>query len=175
MARTKRNRHQLASDRLEITRLYLRGLTQTEIATRMGLSQAQISYDLSIVREQWQATAAAELAERRAEETARLDLIEREQWEGFHRSQEGGRDGNPRFLNGILQCVWARVRLYGLDKPQTVEVTAKEAESELGYLQFLTDEEVLHINDLYRTAKERMEAQAREQPGAPGSLGTAPD
>ena len=175
MAHTKRNRQQLASDRLEITRLYLRGLTQTEIAARMGVSQPQISYDLRLLREQWQAAAATELAERRAEETARLDLIEREQWEGFHRSQEGGRDGNPRFLNGILQCVSARLRLYGLDKPQTVEVTAKEAESELGYLQFLTDKEVLHINDLYRTAKERMEAHARQQPGAPGSLGTAPD
>jgi len=169
MARTKRNRHQLASDRLEISRLYLRGLTQTEIAARIGVSQGQISYDLSIVRRDWQAAAATELAERRAEETARLDLIEREHWEAFHRSQEGGRDGNPRFLNGILQCISARIRLYGLDKPQTVEVSAKEAESELGYLQFLTDEEVLHINGLYRVAQERMEAQ----PGAPGSLGTA--
>lgn len=114
MARTKRNRHQLGSDRLEISRLYLRGLTQAEIATRLGVSQPQISYDLRVVRVEWQASAANQLGERLAEETARLDLVEREYWEAWHRSTEGGKDGNSRFLNGILSCVAQRIRLYGL-------------------------------------------------------------
>ena len=114
MASTKRNRHQLGSDRLEISRLYLRGLTQVEIAERLGVSQPQICYDLRIVRRDWQASVVKEWGERLAEETARLDLVEREYWEAFHRSKEGGRDGSPRFLNGVLQCVSARIRLFGL-------------------------------------------------------------
>lgn len=114
MARTKRNRHQLGSDRLEISSLYLRGLTQAEIAARLGVSQPQVCYDLRIVRRDWQASAVKEWGERLAEETARLDMVERENWEAWHRSKEGGRDGNPRFLNGALSCVAQRVRLFGL-------------------------------------------------------------
>ena len=114
MACTKRNQHQLAHDRLEISRLYLRGLTQADIAARTGVSQPQISYDLRIVRQDWRDSALKEWGERLAEEAARLDLVERENWEAWHRSKEGGRDGNSRFLNGVLSCVAQRVRLFGL-------------------------------------------------------------
>jgi hypothetical protein len=114
MARTKRNQHQLVHDRLEISRLYLRGLTQAEIAARTGVSQPQISYDLRLVRQDWRDSALKEWGERLAEETARLDLVEREHWEAWERSKEGGRDGSACYLNGVLSCVAQRVRLYGL-------------------------------------------------------------
>jgi transcriptional regulator with XRE-family HTH domain len=114
MASTKRNQHELAHDRLEISRLYLRGLTQAEIAARMGVSQPQICYDLRLVRRGWQASAVKEWGERLAEETARLNMVEHENWEAWHRSKEGGRDGNPRFLNGALSCIAQRVRLFSL-------------------------------------------------------------
>lgn len=112
MARTKRNRHQLGRDRLEISRLYLRGWTQEEIAARLGISQPQVSYDLRIVRQHWQANATNELGERVAEDIARLGMVEREYWEGWERSKKDGKEGNARFLNGALACIAHRIRLF---------------------------------------------------------------
>ena len=50
MAQTKRTPIQRERDLLEISSLYLRGITQAEIASQLGVSQQQVSYDLKILQ-----------------------------------------------------------------------------------------------------------------------------
>ena len=87
MAQTKRTPIQRERDLLEISGLYLRGITQAEIASQLGVSQQQVSYDLKILQRRWLAESVAKIDERKARELAKVDRLEREYWEAWERSK----------------------------------------------------------------------------------------
>lgn len=140
MAEKKREHFQRESDYERITSLYLRGWRQVDIATELGLSQQQISYDLRTIQERWRKSTAINLDEAKQKELSRIDELEREFWAAWEASktertkarQEKGakgvitkasmekeqRDGNPAFLNGVLSCIDRRCKLLGLDAPE---------------------------------------------------------
>jgi hypothetical protein len=129
-------------------RLYLEGLTQQEIAEVVGVSQQQVSDDLAEVRQRWSASAVDALAERRAFELAKIDNLERVAWEAFYASQTERADGSlspgdPRFLDKVLRCVMARVKILGLAAPWRVDATvaARVAQAQITF----TDEEFLVV------------------------------
>lgn len=72
----------------EVSRRYLQGQTQSEIAAHFGLSQAQISKDLAIIRAAWLASAVRDFDAAKAQELAKIDEVERAAWEGWKRSTE---------------------------------------------------------------------------------------
>jgi hypothetical protein len=120
-------------DLRETAALYLRGLTQGEIAQRLNVSRQQISYDLKVLQRRWQESALADCDAKRASALARVDELERTYWEAWERScqarevstqekTQGGatraeegrlkagvrrekRDGNPEFLRGVERCI----------------------------------------------------------------------
>src|SRR5215472_8086356 len=125
-------------DLRETTALYLRGLTQAEIAQRLNVSRQQIGYDLKLLQRRWQESALADFNAKKAAELAKMDELERTYWEAWERScqfrevttqerTQGGegqagdgrlkagarkeqRDGNPQFLRGIERCIEMRCK-----------------------------------------------------------------
>ena len=146
MAQMKRTPFERERDYERITRWYIRGDTQTEIAARLGLSQKQISYDLNTIRQRWRKETTFNLDEHKQRELARIDEAEREYWQAWERSKkrktkqvrempgDGSRfvvergqcDGNPAFLAGVMACIDRRCKLLGLDAPSKQELTGKD-------------------------------------------------
>jgi hypothetical protein len=109
--------------------LYLRGLTQHEIAERLHVTRQQVGYDLKVLLRRWQESTLADFNAKKAAELAKVDELERTYGEAWQRScqarevttqektqmGEGSadeprrkvgvrkeeRDGNPEFLRGV--------------------------------------------------------------------------
>jgi len=141
MATKSRSPLERERDLRETAALYLRGLTQHEIAQRLNISRQQISYDLKVLLRRWQESALADFNAKKAAELARVDELERTYWEAWERScqarevttqekTQGGeakadearlkagvrkeqRDGNPEFLRGVERCVELRCKITG--------------------------------------------------------------
>lgn len=154
----KRTEFQREEDLVLIARLYLAGETQREIAAQIGtarpytLSQPQICADIQTVIDRWKALAIHSIDEKKANELARINHVEREAWLAWERSrleymrtvqeQRTGdkkrvkhskasvtkeqQVGDPRFLEIILKCVKSRRELFGLDAPQKVELGGED-------------------------------------------------
>src|SRR6516164_9311218 len=73
-------------DLRETAALYLRGLTQLEIAQRLNVSRQQISYDLKVLQRRWQESALADYKAAQASALARVDELERTYREAWERS-----------------------------------------------------------------------------------------
>lgn len=140
-----------AEQRRAIAGLYLQGLTQAEIGQRLGLHQSNVSRWLCKIERDWMREAADDLAAARLRELERVDALERQAWAAWERScrpkrdrrarraerpaaggqmaPAGGaqevrtveRDGDPKFLLVINQCIGRRMQLLGLDR-QTLDV-----------------------------------------------------
>jgi len=146
VAPTTRTKAQIASDRLEVARLYLQGKYQHEIAEVLGVCQQQVSYDLKAIQKQWQDIPSAKLDELKAKELTRIDNLERTYWEAWEKSQQPKeitssakvgekvkvgkrteqRNGNPAYLSGVQWCIERRCKLLGLDAPTKSEITGAE-------------------------------------------------
>ena len=128
---------------LEISHLYLQGITQAEIGHRLGVTQPQISYDLKVLRKRWLQSSVVNINEAKARELARVDHLECEYWEAWEKSKNPvktkGRKkvdgetiettvqaetgtGDPRYLSGVQWCINKRCELLGLDAPSKHEI-----------------------------------------------------
>jgi len=74
--------------RTEVAKLYLQGLYQSEIANIFDVTQAQISKDLAIIRQEWLTSRAQDYDEKIAEELAKIDAVEAEYWQAWMKSKE---------------------------------------------------------------------------------------
>src|SRR5215470_14010030 len=86
MARKMRKPLEREQDLRETAALYLCGLTQGEIAQRLGVSRQQIGYDLKLLQRRWQESALADFHAKKAAELAKVDELERTYWEAWERS-----------------------------------------------------------------------------------------
>lgn len=136
------SKEQREERRSEIASLRLRGLTFAEIAEEVKLSVSETYREYKVVEQRWRAQAFDSLAELKARELARVDVIEQEAWRAYERSQEAAietrqtfahddgkqelvgamgkkinRDGDAKWLRVILDCVDKRIKLLGLDSP----------------------------------------------------------
>jgi hypothetical protein len=66
--------------------LYLKGVPQQETAAREKINQGTVSRDLQAIRRRWQESCNHLLAEDRAKELARIDLLESTYWQAWERS-----------------------------------------------------------------------------------------
>lgn len=132
MAENKRNYQQIEQDRVEMNRLALAGVPQTEIATRFGVSQPQVAYDLRVVRQRWKETANMNIEAARERELALLDKIEDEAWGGLARAELRGDGGEVRFAAILLKTSEQRANLLGLfENPPKPTVAADGAKQHL--------------------------------------------
>lgn len=149
----KRNRVQRASHRQKIAELRLTGHTVHQIVRMSKLSKSTVQREFRALAADWLEAAAIATDEHRAVELARLEQIEREafaEWErskldyakeftesvkgmceqaGFEtkpkvvKRETGGRIGDARFLQIILNAQERRAKLLGLDAPTKVAPT----------------------------------------------------
>jgi len=109
MQRRTQGKTAIQKRRQDAARLYLRGCTQLQIAEALKCDQATISRDLSMLRQEWRASAGADTAELRSRQAAVLDECEREAWVSW--SSEHA----PRYLEVIVKIADRRARLLGLN------------------------------------------------------------
>lgn len=158
---SKRTKKQLERDRAETARLYLMGLPQYKIAEQIGVTQQQICYDLKRIRENWLKSALVDFNEVKGRELDRIDLLEKEAWDAWRRSQlnaetvtqtvrgaraneEGnpkvveetfktvGQVGDPRFLDKVQWCIEQRCKIFGLYEPERHMVTWQQEVEQIG-------------------------------------------
>lgn len=148
-----------------VARLYLLGKTQYEVAAEVGISQGQVCYDLKIIRQRWLDSSLQDFNELKAKELAKIDMVESEFLKAWDRSQgldrEGrARDGDPRFMDGVLKCIAKRCEIFGFDVAKKVAFVNPDGTPAYG--PFLTEDE----------RRNRLLAAFLEQ-GAAGESGSA--
>lgn len=82
----KNDQYIILNRRQNVAKLYLEGNTQTEISTKLRVSQATISSDLTAIRKQWLEKSVRDFDTRKSEELAKLDALERTLRLGYERS-----------------------------------------------------------------------------------------
>lgn len=86
MAMSKAKELELVERRKKVASMYLRGFTQHEIAQAVGVDRGQISRDLEKLREDWLGSALMDFDERKAQELAKVDKLERTACKAWLRS-----------------------------------------------------------------------------------------
>lgn len=104
----KRSREQ--TDRLteEIADLDLKGLTQVQIADRVGVSQAAVSQHLQRAREIWRDNVTSSYEERVIRESAHYDML-------LRKLEEGLNAGSWKHVEVAIKLAERRSRLIGMD------------------------------------------------------------
>jgi hypothetical protein len=120
MAVSKTEALRLAERRAKVVELYVMGLRQSEIAVRLGLAgpagEMVVSRDLAAVKKAWADSAVRDWDQDRGRTLGEIAQVKREAWAAFERSKgpEAKRDGNPRFLALVLDCISDEAELLGL-------------------------------------------------------------
>lgn len=143
MASESQRRLAKAERSLKVAELHLTGMPQKAIAKHLGVGVATVNRDLKAVHARWQQFAVESRNAWVAKEIERLNLVEREAWRGWRRSQKDkektavkktdtgtertitreGQAGDPQFLRRVLDCITRRCDLLGLNAPQRQEHT----------------------------------------------------
>jgi hypothetical protein len=149
MGRNPKETTHIAQRRQRVAALYIQGWFQTAIAQGLGISQPTVCQDLQAIRKQWRDSAIRDFDALRERELQKLDLLEREAWAAWKRSQEPAestrvvqdgsgkraqkteahRVGDPRYLEQVHKCVASRRAILGLDAPVRVAPTSPDGET----------------------------------------------
>jgi hypothetical protein len=141
MKKYHRDNIQREKDLLRTAELNLHGKLQSEIAEEIGVTQQQISKDLKELRKRWLNKSVEKIDQKKAEELAKIDQLERTYWDAWRKSTEyktgkakvGGRDvtvlvpadkskpyGAKGFLDSIQWCITRRRAILGIDAPKQI-------------------------------------------------------
>lgn len=139
---TRRPEFQREADLLRTGELYIQGKTQIQIAEIIGVSQGTISNDLKELQKRWKEKSIQLIDERKAEELAKVDQLERTYWEAWLKScqyqemstmlndklvtvlvplEQATPMGDTKYLAGIQWCIDRRCKMLGVDAPQKIE------------------------------------------------------
>ena len=88
MAAKRRTEAQRNADLVVITEMYLKGKTQAAIADHVGVTQQQICYDIKAITAKWEEKAIRNIDALKNQELDRINMLEREYWQAWERSQE---------------------------------------------------------------------------------------
>jgi len=153
---TPRSKIQREKDRETVARLYLRGVSQMDIAAEVGVNQSTVSRDLKALQKAWRESSLIDINEAKQRELAKIDELERTYWEAWLKSCEDaesetlkrvgstndaqsqraeltkrreGQNGNPAFLAGVERCIKIRIDIIGLEAPKRTELTGADGEA----------------------------------------------
>lgn len=87
----KRTKEQREADMNTLSRLYVKGISQMEIARQLGISQGQVSNDLKRLLKHWEDTRLDEIDRYKHEQLLRINMIEEEMWTAWEKSKTKGK------------------------------------------------------------------------------------
>ena len=124
-----------------VAQLAIQGLTQSEIAEKLDIDQAAVSNHLSEARRRWLDASIVAYDTMKAQELARINEIERQQWNELSALNDDDDDERRKSwwttrqknaYNRIMWCVEQRCKLFGLYAPQEV-INWKTEAAQHGY------------------------------------------
>jgi predicted transcriptional regulator len=145
MKKKVRTKSQEERDKRMISRLYLQGKIQAEIAAELKISQPTVSRELKELVNEWKIERVYDINEAKQKELAKIDNLELEYWEAWSRSRRDAERkikkdaisskgfsnetteqvepqvGDPRFLNGVQWCIERRCLILGVDAPKKIQ------------------------------------------------------
>jgi hypothetical protein len=183
-----RARALLIHRRRQVADMYLKGSTQADIAQQLGVSQMTVSRDLALLEAEWRKASLIEFDRSRVRELQKLELIEREAWGAWQRSQSPAsaavitdgktgqhsrkslkhQYGDPRFLDQVNKCITQRCILLGLQPAAPLEGNSDDSVS----LEVRRERVVALLAEL---GERERTGQPRERPGGdePGGAGAS--
>ena len=137
---------ELAERRREVLKLFHKGWTQQNIACHLKIPQGTVSRDLEAIRKAWRDFPMHDSESVRLEQLRKIDLIEKEAWAAWDRSQQQRRTaqmarsktgeqtrsslhdshGDPRYLREVARCVNLRAEMSGVAPPQGTARTGQD-------------------------------------------------
>ncbi len=146
MGRTPQEKVRIEQRRQQVSDVYVKGSTQSQIARHLGVAQPTVSADLKAIRREWRDSRIRDFDEAVAMELKKLDNLEHEAWSGWERTQQPAestkvtqdgsgkkaekivkqQQGNPRFLEQVHRCIAGRRTLLGLDAPTRIAPTSPD-------------------------------------------------
>lgn len=117
--------------RFQVSNLYCQGRPQHLIAEDLGVSAGTIYSDLRFLRKMWLESSLRSFDQRRSEELAKIDTMEKECWEAWQKSKEDAvmefngqrmvkkQTGDVGYLRQVAWCIEMRVKMFGLLKEVT--------------------------------------------------------
>jgi hypothetical protein len=161
MSMTPQRKLEVFKRRADVAALSLQGWSQQAIAEKLRVTQGTVNGDLKKVRTSWRESAIRDFDATRDLELERLNMIEREAWAAWERSQRPSQSadirddqpntpsrkriknqhGDPRFLEIAIRCNEARRKLLGIDAPTKIAPTSPD-----GMKPFTHEQRQMHIN-----------------------------
>lgn len=156
--------------RTEVALLYLQGKRMYEIVETLGtgVTFAMVKRDIEDIRREWRETRIDSLNEYMMKEIEKIDLVESQAWEEWHRSKldaetkiteaeadeiemgkltpkkatvkKQGQTADPRYMDIILKCSDQRAKLLGLYV--TKQVIEAKVEHSTKDAKEMTDDEL---------------------------------
>lgn len=127
---------------------YVDGTTMRQIAREFGVSVGTIHSDVAFCREQWREEMIHLVEGWKDRELDKIDRVEAAAWAGWERSlreskktvtersrrgqndndkakvEKQDRDGDPRFLKIMADCIEQRCKILGLHAPKKIDATS---------------------------------------------------
>lgn len=126
-----RTKQQRDNDLVRISKLYLQGHTQLEIANIIGVSRQQITYDIKQLYLEWKRERIDVFEERLLLELSKLDHLESEAWKAWENSKRDnlkisekinnlgsettetieGQNPSKGYLEMVFKCIEMRLKI----------------------------------------------------------------
>jgi hypothetical protein len=97
-----RSHIQRSKDRQTAAELYLKGWSKSEIARYLEVAVSTVARDLESIQKQWKLNSVRDFDIAREEEIQKLQLLEREYWDAWERSQQDKQTSISEQLNQAL-------------------------------------------------------------------------
>lgn len=140
-------RAELGDRRRKVAALYLRKMTQEDIAGQLHVSQATISRDVRYLGKQWAAAAVGDMDVRRGRELAELQEMERDCALQFASTKDS------RWLRVRMQIKERIAKLLGLDRP--IKVAPTDPTGERAYGELTDDERLARIKAILKLVEDQ--------------------
>jgi hypothetical protein len=139
MSKNNSRRSLILQRREHVAELHLDGMTMRHIAQELGVALGTVHSDLRYVERQWAKSANESYSKSISKVISKLDLMEKEAYEAFEKSQgesvvvlnrgksrsgtsevtrqeiRKASPGDPRYLEVIAKCIDHRMRVLGLN------------------------------------------------------------
>jgi hypothetical protein len=124
MAKKQCRNVKLEERRKKVAELYIRSMTEEQVADKLGCSRSTIHRDIQAVRAEWRAEMLESVGDAIAVELSRIEEARREAWAAWEESVKKGKR-NSRFLTVVLECGDRIAKLLGLNEAEKIQIEDK--------------------------------------------------